>query len=165
MTSRGIIVLLLGLLIGVLGFSLVRWRQHLAHHHHLEADYFAQHKADGHHAELDWLRDELNVTPAQMEKIQALHVAYHPECERLTLRLEVSHAQLEKLTLSTTTLNPELETALKEHSDVHLSCQKAMLVHFYATASCLNSDQAKRYLEKMLPLVFEHEGSIYHNQN
>ncbi len=162
MNSRGLLVLLAALLLGVASFCLVRWRQHLAsHHHHAAAHRYAQHGAEGHHAELDWLRDSLGVTDTQMQKIKALHVSYHPECERLTRRIEVSHAQLEQLTASSKTLTAELEAALKEHAEVHLECQKAMLKHFYATVDCLEPDQVKRYLEKMLPLVFEHEGAIH----
>lgn len=161
MTSRGLIVLLSALLLGVAGFSLVRWRQHLASHHYAEAGRYAQHGAEGHHAELDWLRDSLGVTDSQMEKIKALHVSYHPECEQLTRRVELSHAKLEKLTANSKSLTAELEEALKEHAAVHLDCQKAMLKHFYATVDCLEPDQAKAYLEKMLQLVFEHEGAIH----
>jgi Spy/CpxP family protein refolding chaperone len=157
MTSRGLIVLLLSLLLGVAGFSLVRWHQHMTHHHPEESVGYAQHGAEGHHAELDWLRHELAVTDAQMEKIRSLHVAYHPICESLTKQLEDSHAKLDALTLRATTVSPELDAALKEHSAIHLECQRVMLKHLYDTAGCLSPEQAQTYLKEMLPQVFRHD--------
>ncbi len=156
MTSRGFIVLLLSLLLGVAAFSLVRWRQHWVEHHNGAADGYAEHEADGHHADLDWLESELAVTEAQMGKIRALHVAYHPVCEELARRLETSHIKLDKLTATAMGISPALELALKEHSEVHLECQLAMLKHFYETAGYLSPAQAQQYLRKMLPLVFQH---------
>ncbi len=152
---RGLMILLLALLLGVAGFSVVRWQQHAAEHVYLR-DY-ASHGAPGHHAELDWLKEELQVTDAQLEKIRTLHVAYHPICEELALRLEGSHRKLDGLTKSATGVSAELEAALKEHAEIHLECQRAMLKHFYETAACLTPAQSQRYLDKMLPLVFQHD--------
>ena len=157
MNSRGLVILLLALLLGVAGYSLVRWRQHISHHQQGGDQGYAQHGADGHHAELDWLKDELQVSDSQLEKIRVLHVAYHPVCEALTRRLEDSHRKLEKISGSATSVSPDLDTALQEHATVHLDCQRAMLKHFYETAACLSPEQARRYLDKMLPFVFLHD--------
>ncbi|MFN0129974.1 MAG: periplasmic heavy metal sensor [Verrucomicrobiales bacterium] len=151
---RGLVILLLALLFGVTGFALVRWQQHMADHAHARG--YAQHGGDGHHAELDWLIAELEVNDEQLEKIRALHVAYHPVCEALTHRLEASHRKLDELTASASSVSPELESALEEHATVHLDCQRAMFKHFYETAECLSPSQSQKYLEKMLPFVFLH---------
>ena len=153
--KRGLLILVLALLLGVAGYSVVRWHQHTSELVY-DQDH-AQHGADGRHAELDWLRSELQVNDQQMGKILTLHVAYHPICEALAHRLEASHRKLAGLTNSATSVSPELEEALKEHGTVHFDCQKAMLKHFYETAACLTPDQARRYLDKMLPFVFQHD--------
>jgi Spy/CpxP family protein refolding chaperone len=153
--TRGLIILLLALLLGVAGFSVVRWQQHAAEHIYL-SDY-GRHGVSGHHPELDWLRDELLATDAQIEQISTLHAAYHPVCETLAHRLEESHRKLNTLTNSATGVSAELDAALKEHADIHLDCQRAMLKHFYETSACLTSEQSRRYLDKMLPLVFLHD--------
>jgi DNA repair ATPase RecN len=154
---RGLVILLLALLLGVTGFTLVRWQQHMAEHTD-PADY-AQHGADGYHAELDWLKEELGVSEEQLAKVHALHVAYHPVCESLTHRLEDSHRKLDQLTTSASRISPEIEAALQEHATVHLECQRAMLKHFYETAGCLSPAQSRKYLEKMLPFVFLHDAA------
>lgn len=153
--TRGLVILLLALLLGVAGFSIVRWHQHEAEH--LYRRDYASHGAAGHHAELDWLKVELQVSDAQLEKIRALHVAYHPVCEELAHRLEGSHQKLDGLTKAATGVSAELDAALKEHADLHLDCQRAMLKHFYETSACLTPGQSQHYLNKMLPLVFQHD--------
>jgi Heavy-metal resistance len=152
---QGLVILLLALLIGVTGFVLVRWQQHRAEH--VDAAEYARHGADGHHSELDWLKSDLGVSETQLEKVHALHVAYHPVCEALTHRLEASHRKLDTLTASANSFSPEMEVALQEHATVHLDCQRAMLKHFYDTAGCLSPPQARKYLKKMLPFVFLHD--------
>jgi hypothetical protein len=154
--KRGLTVLVLAVCLGVAGFSLIRWRQHEATHHAGELAVYAQHGADGGHPELQWLTTELGVTSPQIEKIRALHVAYHPICEELTHKLELSHEKIAHITATATVLSPELHEALVEHSTVHLECQRVMLKHFYETAACMTPSQAKQYLNKMLPLVFLH---------
>lgn len=153
--KRGQIILVLALLLGVAGYVIVRWRQGTAELVYGET--YAQHGVDGHHAELDWLRSELKVSEEQMARINDLHVAYHPVCEELAHRLEASHRRLNGLTDTATSVSPELEEALKEHGSLHVECQKAMLKHFYETAACLSPEQARRYLDTMLPFVFLHD--------
>ena len=154
---RGLAIVLLALLLGVAGYALVRWQHHQAEH--VYGHDYAQHGADGHHPELEWLRRELQVTEAQMAEVRALHVAYHPVCEQLTHRLESSHRSLTGLIGTATGVSPEVEAALKEHVAVHLECERAMLKHFYETAACLSREQARRYLDRMLPFVFMHDSS------
>jgi len=154
---RGIGVIMLAFLLGVVGYALARWQQHGAGHPHGHG--YARHGGDAGHPELDWLRHGLDVSEAQMERILALHEAYHPVVEELTRRFEESHRSLAALTATATGVGPELDGALKEHAEVHLECQRAMLRHFYETAACLSPEQARRYLDKVLPFVFLHDAA------
>jgi Spy/CpxP family protein refolding chaperone len=157
--KRGAIVLGLAVLLSVAGFLGVRWASLADIHGRPSGHDYAQHGPEAQHHELDWLKNEMGATHEQLEKIQALHVAYHPMCEHLTHRLEASHETLDKITASATSVTRDLEAALREHAEIHLECQQAMLKHFYETAACLQPEQARRYLDKMLPLVFFHDAA------
>ncbi len=50
-----------------------------------------------------------------------------------------------------------VEAALKDHATLHVKCQKAMINHLHRTAEGLSPEQAKRYLDTMLPHVIEME--------
>ena len=52
-------------------------------------------------------------------------------------------------------VSPELKAALQEHAALHVECQTAMLTHLYQTAACMSPDQARHYLDAMLPQVIE----------
>lgn len=153
--KRGGIIISLALFLGGAGFFLVRWQKRAARH--VDFHNYAQHGPNDQHAELDWLKSELHVSDLQMDKVRALHIAYHPICESLTQRLEASHRKLDALSSTATSLGAEMDAALQEHSAIHLECQRAMLKHFYETAAILSPDQARRYLKKMIPFVFVHE--------
>ena len=154
--KRGLVILLLALAGGAGGFFWMRQHQQTEAKAWL-ADCW-RHGEDGHHPELDWLRAELGVPEDSMSAVMEVHNAYHPVCRDLTRRIETSHARLAALTRQGK-MSAELEAALREHADIHLDCQRAMLKHFYATAACLPPDLAQRYLEKMVPYAFIHDSA------
>jgi hypothetical protein len=76
-------------------------------------------------------------------------------------RISEAHERIETLASANHVITPDYRAALKEHADIHLECQEAMLKHLYETAGTLREDQAKRYLEAVLPfaLDFSHSES------
>jgi Spy/CpxP family protein refolding chaperone len=52
-------------------------------------------------------------------------------------------------------ITPEYEAALKEHGDLQITCQQAMLRHLYQTAALLTPEQSQRYLQTVLPCALD----------
>jgi hypothetical protein len=105
--------------------------------------------------ELEWLRQEFKLTDEQFAKVSELHLAYRPTCEDLCAKVMASQTKMKKLVGVGTQVSPELKAALQEHATLHVECQTAMLNHLYQTATCLSLDQARHYLDAMLPQVIE----------
>lgn len=103
--------------------------------------------------ELEWLRREFKLTDAQFTRVSELHLNYRPTCETLCARVMASRDKIKKLIESGTQVTPEISAALQEQAALHAECQTAMLQHLYQTAACLSPDQARRYLDTMLPQV------------
>ncbi|MEN9284816.1 MAG: hypothetical protein RLZZ179_2309 [Verrucomicrobiota bacterium] len=140
--KRGVLFILVAMLAGVTAFFVMKRQQEP------EAD----HLASGHGIPgLLWLRSELKLSEDQFTKVRALHDAYQPKCEQMCERIAASHQRVEGLSAKVKELTPELSAALKEHADVHLDCQRAMLGHLFETAAAMEPVQARRYLDLVLP--------------
>lgn len=105
--------------------------------------------------ELEWLRRKLDLTDVQLAKVGEIHEAYRPTCEKLCMKVMASHAKIKALAKPESAVTPELEEALREHALIHVECQKAMLNHVHNTASVLSKEQARVYLEALLPQIIE----------
>lgn len=105
--------------------------------------------------ELEWLRREFKLSDEQFARVSVLHQAYRPTCEELCMKIAASHKKAEALVSAGTQVSTELKAALEEHAALHVQCQTAMLTHLYQTAACMSPDQARRYLDAMLPQVIE----------
>lgn len=139
---RGLLWIIVAVLAGLAAFFMMRWHGRPG----------ADHLAAGHGMPgLFWLRDELKLSDAQFAKVQALHEAYQPKCEQMCERIAASHERVAALTAAAKELTPELSAALKEHADVHLDCQRAMLGHLFETAAAMDAAQGRRYLDLVLP--------------
>ena len=147
--KRGLWILVAALSAGVAGFVVIRWQA--------APPVMTATHGSSLLPELEWLRREFHLTEAQFTKTSELHLAYRPTCEELCSRIMASHDRVKKLVEVGVQVNPELESALKEHAALHVECQTAMLTHLYKTASCLSPEQAKAYLDAMLPHVIEME--------
>lgn len=146
---RGLTIILTGLLIGAGAFFVIK-EHDLPHSQHSFA-----HDGNSRLPELEWLRQKLQLTDKQFEEIAKTHEAYRPTCEALCMKVMASHAKIKKLTSTDRPVTPELEEALKEHALLHVECQKAMLNHLHNTASQMTPEQARTYLEALLPQVIE----------
>lgn len=105
--------------------------------------------------ELEWLRHEFKLTDAQFAKASELHLAYRPTCEDLCMQVMASQDKIKKLVSGGTQVSPELTAALQEQATLHVECQTALLTHLYQTAACLSPEQARSYLDAMLPQVID----------
>jgi Spy/CpxP family protein refolding chaperone len=103
--------------------------------------------------ELAWLRHELKLTDTQFEKVREMHLAYRPICEELCMKVAASRRKVQVLAKVGNNISPEVEAALQEQATVQVECQKAMLKHLHSTAAVMAPDQARQYLDAMLPQV------------
>lgn len=105
--------------------------------------------------ELAWIRKQLDLNDSQFEKVSALHAAYLPECAAMCQRIAEAHGRMDVASHGKTEVTPELKAAIADHARIHAECQERMLYHLYETARILDADQAKRYLEVMLPYALD----------
>ncbi|MEY4484516.1 MAG: hypothetical protein RL693_1968 [Verrucomicrobiota bacterium] len=148
--KRGLWILAAALLAGLAGFAITHWQC---------CEFLTGKTASAHGSsrmpELEWLRREFKLTEAQFAKVSELHLAYRPTCESLCMKVMTSHDRVKKLVGSGIEISPELKAALNDHAQLHVECQTAMLKHLYQTAACLSPEQARRYLDALLPQVLE----------
>lgn len=105
--------------------------------------------------ELAWVRSELKLTDEQFAKVSELHAAYRPKCEEMCRRILEAHRKLDSLAAKDSVVTEEMRAAIREHANIHAECQEAMLKHLYQTADLLDSQQAAKYLETMLPYALD----------
>ena len=144
--KKGLLLLAVAVMAGMTAFCVMRWHQGAQQQSGIALDAMA---------ELEWLRTELQLTEAQFAKLRDLHTAYRPKCVEMCRLISEAHAKTEALAIANRVITPEYQAALKQHADVHVDCQIAMLKHLYETAATLNEDQAKRYLDAMLPFALD----------
>ena len=143
--KRILILLAVALVAGVAAFCFTRSHK-MAERQELRLDAMP---------ELTWIRTDLKLTDEQCAKVSALHVAYRPKCEEMCSRISKAHEKVVAAARRDGAMTPELESAIREHADTHAQCQQAMLRHMYETAAVLDEEQAKRYLETMLPVALD----------
>lgn len=147
--KKGLIFLVLALLAGLAAFCAMRWHKSESRHVHgpgvvLDAM-----------PELEWLRSELKLNDEQFAVVKELHAAYRPKCVEMCRRIMEAHEKIDALAKANREITPEYRGALKEHADIHLECQEEMLKHLYKTAAALREDQARKYLDTMLPFALD----------
>lgn len=147
--KRGHWIILAALLAGLAGFFLTG--QHCCTG--LTSPRPPVHNKDSRLPELEWLRRDLKLTDDQFTKASELHLAYRPTCETLCRKVMTSHERIKNLVDRGTEVSPEITTALQEHAALQVECQTAMLKHLYQTAACLSPEQARNYLDAMLPQI------------
>ena len=143
--KRGLILMALAITAGVVAFCFTRSHQ-MAERRELRLDAMP---------ELAWVRTDLKLTDEQFAKVSELHVAYRPRCVDMCRRISKAHDKVEAAAHGGGTMTHELETAIREHAETQVECQRAMLKHIYETAAVLDKDQASRYLETMLPFALD----------
>lgn len=110
---------------------------------------------NGTDAELAWLKSEFALTPAQYEKVLALHHAYSPVCAGHCASYMAAHQRLESLLRQQTSWSPEQGAALAEMARIQSECHASMLKYAYDVAACMSPEQGSRYLD-MIKLQLVH---------
>lgn len=146
--KRGLLILITALLVGTVGYFVTRQQCCCT-----ISDSAAAHDGGSMLPELEWLHHELKLTDEQFAKVKEKHLTYRPTCEALCMKVAASHKKVQALAQAGNIDTPDIEAALQEQAAVHVECQKAMLKHLHETASVMSPEQAKRYLDTMLPQV------------
>jgi len=147
--KKAFIILALALVIGCSSFAIMRLLKEEEPASHADASLLEA------MPELSWLRQELNLTDLQFKKVSALHSAYRPKCIEMCNRIAEAHERLERIADEAKGVSPGLEVAISDHARVHIECQTEMLEHLYQTAALLDEEQAKLYLDTMLPYALD----------
>jgi hypothetical protein len=148
--KQGLLVLIVSLLVGLTGFIVSRQQCECAWNERI-----SRHESKSQLPGLEWLRHEFDLSDEQFAKVSELHLAYRPICEDLCMKVMASHKKVKMLVNGGTQLSPDLVSALKEHAELHVQSQTAMIAHLYRTASCMTPEQGRRYLNTILPQVIE----------
>jgi len=101
---------------------------------------------DGTDAELGWLKHEFALTPAQYEKVLALHHAYSPVCGGHCARYMAAREHLKSLLKENTAWSPEVGATIEEIARIRGECRQSMLRYAYDVAACMSPDEGRRYL-------------------
>lgn len=101
--------------------------------------------------ELQWLRQWLQLDDAQFDRVKALHLDYLPKCESLCQRVHDANEKVLTLSRSQNQMDTALAEAIHAHAQLTGECREALMQHVYDVAALLKPDQAKRYLDLMIP--------------
>ncbi len=102
---------------------------------------------DGTGAELAWLKREFTLTPAQYDKILALHHGYQPICAGHCSSYIDAHHRMEELLKTQTAWSAEAGAAIAEQARIQGECHASMLKYAYDVAACMSPGQGRRYLD------------------
>ena len=131
--------LVISLVVGLLAFGTVfLWQKNRIDEHH------------DHLSTFDWFCEEFDIDDAHRERIEALHIAYFPECEDHCV-----HYADTKKTLSEITADPSLDThpehveAAKELARLKKEADKKFIDFIYSVAAEMDPVSSERYLQRM----------------
>lgn len=144
--KRGLLVLLFALITGVCAFALMRSQKAAGHSGAPLLDVMP---------ELAWVREDLDLTDLQFAKVSELHAAYRPKCVEMCRLIAEAHERMNAAARDADGISPALEVEIKDHARIHAECQRTMLDHLYRTAAVLDENQARRYLDTMLPYALD----------
>jgi hypothetical protein len=141
--KHGFLVLLSALVIGAVGFFVVR---------HLWAG-----------PPSAWLCQKYELSPEKSCRIEALQKEYGSKCGPFCDQMCQANAHLEQVALDAGlgqgSITPTLRGAVAETDRIRTETRITMLEHFYAVAAELPPDKRREYLLKVLPLVIDSCGS------
>lgn len=112
---------------------------------------------DGTDADLAWLKREFALTPAQFEKVLALHHAYCPVCADHCARYAAERTRLESLLKEKDAWSPEIGQTVAAIAAIRSECRQSMLHHAYEVAACMSPEEGRRYLDMIREQVLAEE--------
>ncbi len=135
--KRGTVILLLGLLLGALGFAGFYYLGTASYRDMLR----------GPQPELAWLKKEFKLSDAEFTRISQLHAAYLPQCAARCQRIEEQSQKLKVLFAQAAAVTPEIESLLVERAKMRGECEAEMMKHFMAVSRTMPPEQGRRYLD------------------
>lgn len=155
--KKGLLILMVAMMVGILAFILSRGGPS----RHIDSVLLDS------MPEITWLRTDLKLTDEQFSKVEKLHREYRPVCAEMCRLIAHSEAEVAKLANARSNMSDELAKAIENHGRVIAECKRSMLEHLYQTASLMDEQQSRRYLDVALPLALDsvHSGTANHNHD
>ena len=143
--KKGAAILLLGLLLGVAGFSGIYFFGTSSCREMMREP----------QPELAWLKSEFHISEGEFDRVQELHRTYLRECEERCRRIDEVNAELKRALAAANAVTPAIEATLARAARLRAECQAKMLQHFYEVSRTMPPEEAQRYLvwvqEKTIP--------------
>jgi hypothetical protein len=105
----------------------------------------------------EWVGQRLGLRGEALEEFRQAHGRYAATCAEMCVRIQASDQELARLIASSREVTPEITAAIAQSDALRNECRQNMLAHFYAVAAMLEADQARSYLQMVLPLIVEPE--------
>jgi hypothetical protein len=129
---------LLCTVVGLLAFGGVYfWKKNQIDHHHEHLSAF------------EWFCEEFDVGVEQQRKIEALHLAYFPECEDHCIHYADTKQTLARMNEDPGLDHPEHAAAAKQLTELKKEADKKFIDFIYSVAAEMKSDSSERYLQRM----------------
>jgi len=151
--KRAVIILLLGLAGGALGFCALYFRSTTEHRALLHSPA----------PELAWLKHEFQLNDAEFQHIADLHQGYKPRCEEMCRRIAEKKSEMRQLLAAGETNTVAWEQKLAEASTLRLQCQTNMLLHFISVSRQMPPEQGRRYLAWIQERTFMDKSGMMEN--
>lgn len=103
--------------------------------------------------DLDWLRQEFQLSAAEMTRIRELHDGYLPKCGEMCQEIATKKRELESTLAGATNVTVEVERKLAELAALRVQCQTQMLRHFVEVSQAMPAEHGRRYLAEMQRLT------------
>jgi hypothetical protein len=107
---------------------------------------------------LDWLKQEFNLSDAEMAHVRELHESYMPKCAEMCVQIAAKKTELDATLAGATNVDDVAKQKLTELAVLRSQCQAQMLEHFIEVSHAMPPEQGHRYLAEMERLtVGSHE--------
>lgn len=103
--------------------------------------------------DLAWLRQEFQLSAADLAQVRKLHDGYLPRCAEMCRQITAKKREVESSLEGTTNLTDEARQKLSELGALRAQCQAQMLEHFVEVSRVMPPEQGQRYLAEMQRVV------------
>ncbi len=99
--------------------------------------------------DLAWLRQEFQLSTAELAQVRKLHDGYLPRCAEMCRQITAKKREVETALAGTTNITPAVEQKLAELGVLRAQCQTEMLRHFVEVSQAMPPEPGRRYLAEM----------------
>ena len=103
--------------------------------------------------DLAWLRQEFQLSDAEMARVRQLHDGYLPKCGEMCAKITAKKREVDQALAGATNVTTAVEQQVMELSGLRAQCQLQMLRHFADVSQVMPSEQGRRYLLEMQRLT------------